>query len=54
MQPLRPLDGSADEKHVFPCGRQESVFEAKEVRIPRDLSCDSCIIEVQWHTEKGK
>lgn len=30
------------------------MFEAKEVRMPRDLNCDSCIFELVWQTEKGK
>lgn len=54
MKTLRPLDGSANELGAFPCGRQESNFEAKEVRMPREFDCDSCILEVQWQTEKGK
>lgn len=54
MKLLRPLDGSADEQGYFPCGRQVSVFEAKEVRMPRDLNCDSCIFELVWQTDKGK
>ena len=51
---LHPLDGSGDEKGSFACGRQETNFEAKEVRLPRTLTCDSCIVEVLWRTEKGK
>lgn len=51
---LSPLDESGDELGWFPCGRQETNFEAKEVRLPRDLSCDACIVEVLWKTEKGK
>lgn len=51
---LRPLDGSADENGYFLCGRQETSFEGKEVRLPRDISCDSCILEIIWKTEKGK
>jgi len=54
MKELRPLDGSADERGIFPCGRTETVFEVKEVRMPRELNCDSCIFELLWFTEKGK
>lgn len=53
MKALRPLDGSADDRDSFPCGRIDTAFEAKEVRMPRDLSCDTCILEIQWKTEKG-
>lgn len=51
---LRPLDGSGNDKGWFPCGRIETNFEGKEVRIPRDIECDACILELVWQTEKGK
>ena len=51
---LIPLDNSADENGYFPCGRAETQFEAKEVRLPREWACQSCIIELLWKTEKGK
>jgi len=49
----KPTDGSAAEDGSFPCGREVTSFEAKEIKIPRDLSCDSCIIQLAWLTEEG-
>ena len=54
FQVLNPWDGSGEDKGSFACGRQETNFEAKEVRLPRGLTCDACIVEVIWRTEKGK
>ena len=55
MKSLRVLDGTGNvDTNVFPCGRTETNFEAKEVRMPRDFDCDACILEVSWQTEKGK
>jgi len=44
LKTLTPLDGSADEHGSFPCGRIDTGFEAKEVRLPSGVSCDSCIL----------
>ena len=40
LQLLKPTDGSAGDDGSFPCGREVTSYEAKEVRLPRDLSCD--------------
>lgn len=48
-----PTDGSAAEDGSFPCGREITAFEAKEIKIPRDLVCDTCIIQLVWQTEEG-
>lgn len=53
LQPLRPLDGSADQHMQFPCGRQATNFEAKEVRMPLDITCDACVLELRWETDEG-
>ena len=37
----------------FPCGRQATKFEAKEVRLPLDITCDACVLELSWETEEG-
>ena len=50
---MYPLDGTADERGSFPCGRSNADFEGKEVRIPQGLSCDRCIVQVEWNTEVG-
>ena len=48
---LSPLDGSGDsETGSFICGRQMTKFEAKEVRLPADMSCDSCVLQIVWNT----
>ena len=42
---VKPLDGSADPSDgSFPCGRTHTAYEAKEIKIPRDLVCDKCIV----------
>ena len=44
MVVVKPTDGSAAEDGSFPCRREITPFEAKEIKIPRDLVCDTCII----------
>ena len=44
MRIAKPTDGSAADDGSFPCGREITSFEAKEIKIPRDLVCDTCII----------
>jgi len=41
---VKPTDGSAGDDGSFPCGREVTNFESKEVRLPRDFSCDQCLI----------
>ena len=48
-----PVDGSANEDGLFPCGRQETAFEGKEFKLPTSLECDECIVALEWQTEKG-
>ena len=49
---MMPLDGSADaETGSFSCGRVMTKFEAKEVRLPSNLSCDACVLQIAWNTE---
>ena len=50
---LTPLDGSANKKGKFPCGRMETVNEGKEVRMP-NITCDSCVVQWEWQTSEGK
>ena len=42
---IRPLDDSADYDGKFPCGRKAG-FEGKEIRLPADLICESCVIQL--------
>ena len=41
---LYPLDGSADDNGKFPCGRDETPFEGKQVRFPKDFDCENCLL----------
>lgn len=54
LHTVYPIDKSADETGYFPCGRTQTGFEAKEIRFPEDLTCDQCILQVEWATERGK
>ena len=53
---LYPTDGSGNrENHgKFPCGRNTAAVEGKEIRVPRNLTCDSCILQMEWETSMGK
>ena len=42
---MRPLDDSSDFDGKFPCGRKAG-FEGKEVKLPLDLTCESCVIQL--------
>ena len=50
---LKPLDGSAADDGTFPCGREITPYEAKEVRFPRDLVCDQCLMQIVWMSDEG-
>lgn len=52
-QLVLPTDGSASDDGTFPCGRDVTPYEAKEFKIPKTLECDSCILQLIWHTEAG-
>merc|ERR1719469_28911 len=41
---IKPTDGSADDDGSFPCGREVTSYESIEIRLPRDLNCDQCIM----------
>lgn len=41
---LMPLDKSANKKGSFPCGREETELEGKEVKLPKNFTCDSCTL----------
>ena len=42
---MRPLDDSSDFDGKFPCGRKAG-FEGKEIKLPLDLTCESCVIQL--------
>jgi hypothetical protein len=49
-----PLDKSANKKGSFPCGREESGLEGKEVMFPANFTCDACTLQWEWTTELGQ
>ena len=49
----RPTDNSAADDGSFACGREITNYEAKEIKIPHDLVCDSCLIQLVWMTDDG-
>ena len=53
MVVVKPTDGSASDDGSFPCGREITTYEAKEIKIPHDIVCDTCIIQLVWMTEDG-
>jgi hypothetical protein len=52
MEVLYPLDGSANNTEGrFPCGRTTTSMEGKEIKFPKDLTCDDCTIQIVWETK---
>ena len=41
---LMPLDDSANVEGKFPCGRSTTSMEGKEVKFPKNLTCDECTL----------
>ena len=50
---LQITDGSQNDDGSFPCGHNETPFEAKEFKLPKELICDTCILQLEWKTEFG-
>ena len=48
LQVLFPLDKSANKQGAFPCGREETSLEGKEVKFPKNFTCDSCTLQLEW------
>ena len=49
---LFPLDGSGNKTDgKFPCGRSTTSMEGKEVRFPKNLTCDECTLQLIWETK---
>lgn len=53
FQTLLPLDNSANKKGFFACGREFAELEGKEVKFPKNLTCDRCTLQLEWTTEIG-
>jgi len=48
---IRPLDKSADIHGKFPCGRDQSDYDGKMIKLPLNLTCDECTIQLEWETK---
>lgn len=48
--PLYPLDKSADNTGLFPCGLESGAVEMKTVNMPKNLKCNNCILQLSWRT----
>ncbi len=51
---LHPIDNSSNVNGSFPCGREISEIEGKEVRFPNNYTCDYCTLQWEWTTETGQ
>ena len=51
LEVLKLTDGTQDKDGRFPCGRNETPFEAHEFKLPKDLICDACFLQVEWRTD---
>jgi len=49
---LIPRDGSADQHGSFACGRDIG-YEAKEFKLPNNITCDSCTLQFEFTTQNG-
>ena len=49
---LKPLDGTGFKNGSFPCGRSIG-DEGKEIKFPKNITCDSCILQMEWYTKLG-
>jgi hypothetical protein len=46
LKPIRDADVAEDGQ--FPCGRHTTSFEGREVRMPRDLECSGCVLQLTY------
>jgi len=55
FEQLLPLDNTAfhhnRQRGYFPCGRSKADMEGKEVKFPRNVTCDACFIQLIWATK---
>jgi hypothetical protein len=49
---LKPRDGSANAAGQFPCGREVG-YEGKEFKLPKNFTCDSCTLQLEWALPNG-
>jgi len=48
------MDNSYYKKRMrgyFPCGRSKSDLEGKEIKFPRNVTCDACFIQLIFATK---
>ena len=48
-----PVDGSANNKGEFPCGRTQG-FDTKQFKLPENYVCDQCTLQWKWFTKFGE
>ena len=51
FKPLYPISGEGPK---FPCGRTPGSLGGISVTLPKNMSCDSCILQLIWETKAGK
>ena len=50
---LLPDDRSADSRGNFPCGNTIEDAETKVIKLPDDMSCEKCTVQLVWTTPVG-
>lgn len=52
---LYPLDGTGTKasKGAFPCGKKTNAGNGKEFKLPRNITCDSCILQMEFNSKAG-
>lgn len=51
FQVIKPIDGSANKLGKFECGREHNNYDGKVIKLPKDLTCDDCTIQLEWETK---
>ena len=48
---LKPLDKSDNGSGKFPCGREQTSYEGKNFKLPLNMSCDDCTLQLEFQTK---
>lgn len=49
---LQPVDKSGlTSSGKFPCGREQSNYDGKLIKLPSNLTCDACTLQVEFETK---
>lgn len=51
METLKPLEGEKSTNGFFACGREQSNYDGMLVKLPKNYSCDACVLQVEWKTK---